>query len=251
MATTLRSLATVALTDIGVLGAGQTMSGAQGEQALTRANRMLKAWSVQPLTIPVVKRHVFDTTVGKGTPDNPYTVGPGGDLDIKRPNLLRGAAQLQNSGTTNEVEIPRAVLTFDAYQLIQVKRITNTLVTSFFYRPDFEDGLGRLFVWPIASDTAYKIVLYTDDQLDEFDGLDVALDLPPAAEEAIQYNLAVRLFPSYAVPSDVKQDVRQLARESMAVFKRSNTKLVDQPTDPAITQTRRYGYNIFTDQGGG
>lgn len=250
MATTLFSLATVALTDIGVLGAGQTMNAAQGQDALTRANRMLKAWSVQPLTIPVIKRHVFDTVVGKGSPDNPYTVGTGGDLDMKRPNLLRAAAELQNADTANEVEIPRAILTWDAYAYVQVKRITQSLITSFYYRPDFEDGFGRLFVWPIPSDTTYKIVLYADDQLDEFAGLHVALDLPPAAEEAIQYGLAERLLPSYAVPSEVKQDIKALARSSLAVFKRSNTKLVDLPTDPALTTNRRYGYNIVTGTGG-
>lgn len=246
---TLRSLATVAFTDLGVLGANQTLSAVQGQQALVRANRMLKAWSVQPLTIPVVKRHVFDTTVGKGSPDDPYTVGPGADLDMKRPNLLRAAAELQNADTDNEVEIPRAVLTWEAYALTQVKRITNPLATSFYYEPSFEDGWGRLFLWPIPSETTYKIVLYADDQLDEFDGLDTDLDLPPAAEEAIQYNLAVRLFPSYAVPQDVKSDVRRLAMESLATFKRSNTKLVDLPTDPALTTNKRYGYNINTDQG--
>lgn len=247
---TLRSLATVALTDLGVLGAGQTLSAAQGQQALTRANRMLKAWSVQPLTIPVVKRHVFNTTVGKGSPDNPYTVGPGGDLDMKRPNLLRGAAELQNAGTTNEVEIPRTILTVDSYQLIQVKLIQQSLITCFYYRPDFADGFGSLFVWPIPSDTTYKIVLYTDDQLDEFSGLDVDHDLPPAAEEAIQYNLALRLMPGYAVPPEVKSDVRALALSSLAVFKRSNTKLTDLPTDPALTRNRRYGYNILTGANG-
>lgn len=247
---TLRSLATVAYTDIGVLGANQTISAAQGQQALTLANRMLKAWSVQPLTIPVVKRHVFDTVVGKGSPTNPYTVGPSGDLDMKRPNLLRAAAELQNSGTANEVEIPRAILTWEAYALTQVKRITNPLATGFYYEPSFTDGFGRLFLWPIPSETTYKLVLYADDQLDEFDGLDVDLDLPPAAEEAIQYNLAVRLFPGYAVPAEVKSDVRRLAMDALAVFKRSNTKLVDLPTDPALTRNKRFAYNINTGSGG-
>lgn len=247
---TLRSMATVAYEDLQILGAGQTMSGAQGDYALRRANRMMQGWTLQSLTIPIILREVFDTVSGKGSPTNPYTIGDGADLDTSRPPSIVGCAALQNSGLSTEVEIPRGLLTPDAYETIQVKRVTNALFTDLYYRPDFSDNYGKIFLWPIPDATTYKLVLYRPEQLSEFADLDTDYDLPPGAEEAIQYNLALRLIPGYAVPAEVKQDMRMLASSSLATFKRGNTKLTDLATDPALTSNNRYGYNIQTGTGG-
>jgi hypothetical protein len=247
---TLRSMATVAYEDLQILGAGQTMNAAQGDYALRRANRMMQGWTLQRLTIPVITREVFDTTVGKGSPDNPYTIGVGADLDTSRPPMIVGCAALQNAGLATEVEIPRGLLTPDAYEAIQVKRITNALFTDLYYQPTFSSDYGQIYLWPIPSETTYKLVLYRPEQLSGFADLDTDYDLPPGAEEAIQYNLALRLLPGFAVPDSVKQEVRMLALSSLATFKRGNTTLTDLATDPALTSNNRYGYNIQTGTGG-
>lgn len=247
---TLRSMATVAYEDLQILGAGQTMSGAQGDYALRRANRMMQGWTLQSLTIPVILREVFTMTVGKGSPTNPYTIGVGGDLNTSRPPSIVGCAALQNSGLSTEVEIPRGLLTPDAYEAIQVKRVTNALFTDLYYQPTFASDYGKIYLWPVPDGTDYKLVLYRPEQLSEFADLDTDYDLPPGAEEAIQYNLALRLMPGYAVPDSVKQEVRMLAMSSLATYKRGNTKMTDLATDPALTSNQRYGYSITTGTGG-
>lgn len=243
-------MATIAYEDLQILGSGQTMSGAQGDYALRRANRMLQGWTLQSLTMPVIAREVFDTVVGKGGPDNPYTIGDGGDLDTSRPPTIVGCGALQNSGLETETEIPRGILTNDAYEAIQVKRLTNELFTDLFYQPSFASGFGKIYLWPVPDVTTYKLVIYRPEALSEFADLDTNYDLPPGAEEAISYNLALRLLPGFAVPDSVKQEMRALAMSSLATFKRGNTKMADLSTDLALTMSNRGGYNINTDQGG-
>lgn len=247
---TLRSMGDVALQDLGILGAGQTMTAAQGQMFLVRTNRMLQAWTLQPLTVPYIKREVFDATVGKGSPTNPYTIGPGGDFDTVRPPQILGFAELQNSGTTNEVEIPRGLLTPDAWEAIQVKRITNALGTNLYYQPTYAGGLGAIYIWPVQSTTDYKVVLYTPATLSEFADLDTDYDLPPGAEAAIQYNAAELMIPSFQVPDVSASRIVRLAAKFLGAFKRGNTKMADLPTDPALTSNNRYGYNIQTGTGG-
>lgn len=243
-------MAEVAYTDLGVIGPGLTMSASQSAAALVRANRMIKSWSVQYGTVPYIAREVFDATVGKGSPTNPYTIGPGGDFDTTRPNTILGFGELQNSGLTTEVEIPRGILTPESWEAIQVKRITNSLATDLYYQPTYSGGLGAIYIWPVQSTTDYKIVLYFYKPLGEFANVSTDYDLPPAAEEAIQYNLAERLIPAFQVPEVTAQRVRAMARWSLANYKRSNARMMDLATDPALTQNNRWAYNIVTGTGG-
>ncbi len=66
-------------------------------------------------------------------------------------------------------------------------------------------------------------------------------------DDAIIYNLAIRRAPDYGkVPSDI---VERMAVSSLANFKRGNVKLVDLPTDPALTRDPAGFYNIITGTG--
>ncbi len=244
---TFRSIATAAYQDLGITGQGLALSAYQAEYARVRANRMMQGWSVQPLTIPTIVREVFNMTIGKGSPTNPYTIGTGGDLATTRPPAIIGCAALQNSGTEQEVEIPRAIYTTDAYEAAQTKLLTNSLFTGLYYRPD--SPLGKIFLWPIPSTTTYQLVLYFLKQLSEFADLDTDYSLPPGAEEAIQYGLEERLMIGFKVPTETKSLVRTMARETLGTFKRGNMKMEDLGVDQALIMGRSYGYNILTDQG--
>lgn len=245
---TFRSIATASYQDLGIVGAGAPLSAYQAQYALTRANRMLQGWSLQNLTIPVLAREVFTMTIGKGSPTNPYTIGSGGDLDTTRPLQITGCGALQLSGLTTEVEIPRGVLTTDAYEAIQVKRLTNSLFTNLYYQPT--SPLGKVYLWPVPDGTAYDLVLYFLKPLSEFADLDTDVDLPPGAEDAIQFGLSERLMLGFKVPAEIRQEVRGQSNAALAIYKRGNMKMEDLGQDPAVTGNRRGGYNINTGTGG-
>jgi|DEB0MinimDraft_3_1074331.scaffolds.fasta_scaffold02359_5 hypothetical protein len=238
---------TDALQEIGAIGAGETPNSNDAALGLSRLNLMLGGWSLQPGTIPVTARETFTLTANKGGPDNPYTIGPGGDFDTARPNSIYAVAVLQNPGTASEVEIPRALFTVDAYAVNQVKQLTNVFFTDCYYIPSFSGGLGTIILWPIPTSTAYKIVLYLRKQLSTFADLATNYDLPPGCQEALLYNLAVRLCKPFGRPVD--PETLRMARQSLAIFKRGNLQISDMPTDIAITSNSRYGYNIRTGTG--
>lgn len=150
----------------------------------------------------------------------------------------------------NAVEIPRAILTDDAYQAIQIKGMnTATLFTDVYYNPTYP--LGTIWLWPNPTTAANQLVLYLQSAFDGFADLNTLYDFPdlPGYAEALQYNLDLRLgFPNGI---QVGNDIRLLASESLRLIKRANLKLTDLPNDIRIGRNWQAGYNINTGTGGG
>jgi len=233
---------TASLQNIGAIGAGETPNPNDAELGRLWLNRMLSSWSLQPMTIPVIVREVFDVVANQST----YTIGDGADFDTTRPTMLTGAGLLLNSSSP-PVELPRGLLTDDAYRSIQVKTLTSPLFTNVYYNPTFDpSGWGTIFLWPTPTTADNDLVLYRPQQLSEF--ADIATDyaLPPGCEEALICNLAVRLCKPFGRPVD--EDLSRMARVSLATFKRANTKMADLINDSAAlgAGSMRYGYNIVT-----
>jgi hypothetical protein len=248
-ATTAAAIIRGAFETIGVLGEGQTLDSAKGADGLRRLNLMVRSWSLQNLTIPVTVREVFDLVTDKGGPDDPYTIGPGGDFDTDRPptqNALAGAGLILTSSDP-AVEVPRAIYTDTMWEAIQIKDLSSGgdgIPTGIYYNPTYAGGLGAIYMWPVPSDDVNDIALYLRKPLAVFADQTTSVDVPDGSEEALEYNLALRLCAPYSVPVD--PDVKAFARTSLAILKRSNYHLLDLTIDPALTGDRRYGYNIQT-----
>ncbi len=151
----------------------------------------------------------------------------------------------------NPVEIPRAMLTDDAYQAIQIKNQTNAQFTNVYYNAT--QPYGTVWLWPIPTTNANQLVLYLPQQFGGFADLTTDYTYPtmPGYGEMLEYELAQRLIGPYSVSDQVViGSVVELARKATAAVKRQNYKLTDLPTDPALTGFRKGGYNINTDSGG-
>lgn len=248
MSTTGNIICRGALELLGVVDPEDTPAPAMMAGAFRRLNMMLRSWAIQSLTIPVTAREVFPIVSGKGSPANPYTVGPGGDLNTTRPASLEGVGLLLASvGSAPPVEIVRAILTDTMYQFIAIKTLGNSLFTNAFYDATFAGGLGSLYLWPVPNASINSLALYRLQQLAQFTSPTVAYDFPEGADEAVEYNLAKRLLDVYSVSAEKKMNVLDLAKSSLAIYKRSNQRIVDVPCDPMFTpNTRDGGYNIDT-----
>lgn len=171
--------------------------------------------------------------------------------------VFNGAATTPATGTitalfesqaTDVTEIPRTVYTDDAWSAIQMKSLTNALFTGVYYNPTYWGGFGTVNLWPIPDTADNSLVLYRPMQLTKFADLTTVYEVPEGAEDALESNLALRLIPFSGVAAEVKEDVRELARTSLATYKRGNVKLSDLAVDPAFTMGQRVGgYNINTD----
>lgn len=144
-------------------------------------------------------------------------------------------------------EVPRAVITDAAWQAIRVKALRSAQFTDVYYNPTFSGGLGTIHLWPIPNVETNALVLYLQQQIAAFANLTTQYYLPPGCDEAIVYNLARRQARPYGKP--LNEDIVDMARMSLATFKRSNVKLVDLSTDPALTHDPSGYYNIVSGTG--
>lgn len=228
---------------IGVLQAGETASGNDLADGYRRLQMMMGQLGIQSLTAPTVGREVFPLVAGKGGPSNPYTIGPTGDLATSRPNGLTGAGLLLGGNIpTATVEIPRSLYTDDAYEAIQIKELQNALFTGVFFNATSPNA--TISLWPVPNTTLNQIVIYRLDQMGPFQSLTATYVLPPGGDEMLEYNLAVRLCIPYKRP--VTPDLRQMAMESLANFKRQNYKFNDLPNDYQMGNNHLGLYNIDT-----
>lgn len=220
MATTAATIIRGALETIGVVGEGQTLSAAQAADGLRRLNVMLGSWGIQSGTIPVVAREVFNLVAGQSS----YTIGPGGDFNTARPELedLVGGGVILTASTPT-TEMGRAIYSDAMYQSLAVKGLSNGLLTGLYYSPTFP--LGTIRPWPIPDTATNTLALYLRKPLTTFTSEVASYELPPGAAEAIEYNLALRLCGPYSVPID--PDVKAIAKSSLAIYKRSNYRLLD------------------------
>ncbi len=147
------------------------------------------------------------------------------------------------------VEIPRAIITDQAYAAIQLKNLPNGLFTNVYYFPTFP--FGQIFLWPRPDTAVNQLVLYLATVFSEFATLTRAYDWPslPGFAEMIEYQLAKRLCIPYG--REWTPQLEEMARESMGLVKRNNNRLQDLPTDASVlTKNPRGGYNILSDEGG-
>ncbi len=309
---------------IGIKGASEVLEAGDAAQCLRRLNNMVSSWRTQFGTVPCITRYIFALTDNQQT----YTIGPGGDFDVPRPQwidgaglllqgldaavsvtiarvgfiatvtqashgyavgdetVIAGADQLAYNGvqtvasvptsgtftfvveetpvtpatgtitaaplTEQPVEIPRWVMTDDAYQSLQIKTLPNSQFTMVYYNPTFP--AGTIFLWPKPNTTINQLVLYLPLEFDGFADYVTDYTYPdrPGYTEAMEYNLAIRIAAPFGRKLTDYPDVVDLARESLGLIKRANNRLTDVPTDAAVlTKNLRGQYNILTGTGGG
>lgn len=227
---TYHDLIEAALRRIGRLGSGESATTAERADGVLELNRMLGTWSSKlgPL--------FFETTESLTWTDAAasMTIGTSGGFNTSRPQEIL-AAQIR-SGTQDYDLI---ILSHREYQAIPDKATTSTLPTHIAYNPTFASSLGTLFMWPVPSG-AQTFRLTSKKPLADAVGASTVV-LPPAYEDAIVLNLAVR-FGDGDFPTVIPDGLRRLAADAFRTILISN--IVQQPAgiDP-LTPGAGCGYN--------
>lgn len=238
-----------ALELIGVKDPEATAGGAMLTTGLRRLNMMIGQLNIQALTSPVDAREVFPLVANKGGPSNPYTIGPGGNFNTTRPQSLTSAGLLMGATTfPNQVEIPRAVLTQDDYDAIPMKDLPNSMFTGVYFNATYAGGLATIQLWPVPDTTINSLVIYHRALLAKITNGAATYDLPEGADEMLEYQLALRLAPTYHVPLESLPDVTRIASASLRNFKASNVQMADLRNDAPFAFDARGGYNILSGQ---
>lgn len=148
------------------------------------------------------------------------------------------------------VEIPRTVITDEAYQAIQLKNLSNSEFTLVYYNPTSTNSpFGTIVLWPKPDTAANQLVLYLQSAFTGFADLTTDYSYPnnPGYGEMLEYNLAIRSAAPFGRRLSDYPEVVALAHETLGLIKRANNRLVDLPSDAALlTHDRRGGYDINT-----
>jgi len=115
-------------------------------------------------------------------------------------------------------DYPLTVKTLEEYRLRRNKS-TATIPWWIAYNPTFPNGTFYLFWKP---DVAYELHLVSLKELGSFSALNTTVTLPPGYEDAIVWNLALRLGPSYG--KSIRPDVAAFAAEALRAIRTRNTR---------------------------
>ena len=214
---TARDIIDAAHREIGVLAQeGQSLSGAQASQALTRLNRFLDRLATERLAIYTVTR-TSGLTITASTAS--YTVGSGATWSLTRPVFVERIGYVDTS-TDPDTEEPLHRFTEQEWANVSQKARTSTRPDSYYYNPTFPNATVDLY--PVPTSTTLEAVIYHWEAVSQFAALTTTVSLPPAWEEMLVTNLAVLLCPSYErQPHPVLLDT---ARKSLGTLKRSNIR---------------------------
>lgn len=241
---TFRTIGKRALQVIGVLGEGDDMTATQGEIALFHGQNMIDAWAVDRLTLAVQTRTVFTLTSGSST----AMLGPSGaDVTMVRPVYI-DAVNYIVPGTSPVVESPIAIMNSDQYDALSIKALSSALPTQCFYQTSLTTVLGTLTFWPVVSQNV-QIVIYTPTAIGVPVDLDSVLIGPSGYQDALLYQLALRLITPFAVDISDLPLLPEQAKQAFNAIKRVNVMPGLLGMDPALALRGGAGsYNVLTDR---
>ncbi len=213
---------------------GMGMSPSESQEALDVLNFCLDGMKIENLLIVSYLR----TYQQMNTNQQNYSVGPGGDFNIARPEKIHGAGFILQGGTSSEAELPMQVLlSYDAYQAFVAKNIGSAIPLVLYYQATLVGGLyGTATIWPIPN-TQSQIVLYTQSTLEQYLTIDDPVYVPAGYFEMLMYQLAVRLHqrpPWNARPMD--PSVFEMATFYKERVKNQQLTPIYMVSDPAACQ---------------
>jgi hypothetical protein len=232
---TVRDLISSSLRKLSILGAGENLTAEDATDGLNSLNQMLSSWSADGQVIFSRSVDSIPLTSGLQT----YTMGIGGAINTARPAGITQATI--NLGST-----------------VYMLNIWNSNVISTQGFPTLQGIPSDIYVNngnPLLTLQLYPVPIggltlniYSMKPLSSL-ALNDTVDLPPGFEEAIIYNLAVRIAPEY--DREASQTVKEMASESKGVIMRNNQQYsqavsaVDEALNPRYMNGNFWGYNIY------
>jgi len=196
---------------------------------------MLKSWGSNSMMVFASVKESFSLVSGVYQ----YTWGSGGMITTARPHALLGASIVDSGGTTHTVDIRSEG---------EYRRITSKLSTgrpnTLFFHPEYP--LALIYVHPVPTEVE---LMYVDSrkafvEVSSFDLLESELQFPDNYEEAMIYNLAVRLASDYG--KSISQEVASLAVNLHDEIMNLNASNSVEPVAILLPVGNRGSFNINT-----
>lgn len=229
-----RTLIKAAFRKIGVLASGETPKADEEQEAFADLKRMLEVWSTKQIYVYASAEDNFALVPGTVS----YTMGTAGTASATRAKKILNAFIRDASNYDYPVEI----ISENQYNAITDKT-TSGRPYLLFYDPKYALGYIYLYPTPNAADTMYIESLQL---LVALPNVTTIVSLPGEYEEAIVYNLAIRLAPEHEVPIPIEvAAIAVSSLDAISVLNAAN-QVETVPLDPGISGVGR-PYNINTD----
>jgi hypothetical protein len=231
MPLTILTICTDAAQEIGVLGQGEVLSGADGDTFLRLLCRILNAWNAD-------RRTVYATAFQSYTlvPNlSPTLIGPSGQFVVSQRPVAIEAARLTPS--VPPVNIPITMRDAQWWAGQSTPTLTSTYPTDLYYQPEWPNG--KLFFWPVPT-AAYSVQLQTRVVLDDTVALSDAFDFPPGYQDALTLTLAERAQRPFGKPPDPML-LRDASFARMVIFENNDVPPRLETRDSGMQASHRSG----------
>src|SRR3972149_6453264 len=173
-----------AMRKAGVLSSGETPEASREAEVLEALQIMLRSWAQKRILVFASIKESFSLVSTQSL----YTWGTGGNITTTRPHQVIGAF-IRDSGGTDH---PIGIISEGQYRVISSKA-TAGQPEYLFYHPLYP--LGAIYLYPTPQDieTMWLESLKPFTETSSFGTVADTLSFPPNYEEAIKYNLAIRI----------------------------------------------------------
>jgi hypothetical protein len=211
-----------ALRVAGILGVGQVALPQDTDDATLALALMLAQWQRKRWLVYRLEDVSIKVNSGRGV----YNIGPSADTTIfypDRPGSIEAAYIRQLTGSSPAslpVDYPLArISSREEWSQISLKQL-HSWPSSYFYDPSLPDGL--IYIWPVPVQEYFELHFSIPQDLGASLHAEVEIDdwLPPETEEALVYNLAMRLRLNYQLPPD--PGLAAAARASLNTLRQTN-----------------------------
>lgn len=227
---TVREILTEALEIIGVYAAEQTPSSTDIDTALKSFTQLREQWSNERLFHPTQVIQTF--AWGSGVASK--TIGAAGNFvtSYGKPHAIEHA--FIRDSNSNDYQL-RLITNLD-YEDLVIKAQQSTLPGFLRYDMGSTNATGTLYLWPVPSQSLTLGIASIQNLL--VYAVDDTFTDPTGYQEAITYNLAIRLCVKFGLP--VPQGIKDLAAEAKTTIKRTNLDMEEMDLPAGYGGQGRY-----------
>ena len=187
---------------IGAIATGETPSNDEMKDALAALNLMLDGWSIKRGMIYVTTLENFSLVVGTAS----YTIGSSGTFNTTKPVKVLSAYTRDSDGN----DYPLDVYTERERYNEHIDKTLSSRPEELLFVPSHV--LAYLYAYPVP-DEAYTLYIESLKPLSSLSGYTTEISLPDGYENALIYNLAIRLAPEFGTTAS--PEVVAIAVDSM------------------------------------
>jgi hypothetical protein len=208
---------------------GRTPSTDQINDAIPTLNRMIGLWNIDRLIIFGAAIDAYTLVPGQKI----YQIGPGAaDFpNAVRPTKISRANIIYNT-VSPVVREPVRLLSDTEWAEVQLQDIPGTIPWALYLDDGVPFSTFYLYGQALA---AYQLELYTWKQMSTFAAATDQAILPSGYEEAIVWNLAIRIAAMFPTQQKIIAKADEFARQALAAIERINAVKPVMRCDPAIT----------------